>query len=88
MRFTVNWLPEATEEYFELWLDVECREAVATSAATIDRTLAEGPSEAGESRPDNLRIIFEAPLAALYQVDMTNYRVNIVSIWYFKKRKG
>lgn len=87
MRFTVNWLSEATEEYFELWLDVECREAVATAAALIDKALSERPTEVGESRPENLRILFEAPLAALYRVDMAEWRVNIVSVWYFKKRK-
>jgi hypothetical protein len=88
MKFTVNWLSEAAEEYFELWLDVERREAVSTSGATIDKTLSDRPSEVGESRSDDMRILFEAPLAALYRINLTKHRVDVVSVWYFKKRKS
>jgi hypothetical protein len=86
MSFTVTWLDEAVEEYFHLWSDPRLREAILPAGQRIEATLELSPNEVGESRPDNVRIIFEPPLAAIYEVFLYERKVNIIRIWYYSKR--
>jgi hypothetical protein len=86
MTFTVAWLDDATAEFVELWGDAEIRQAVTGSARKIEAALRVNPLHSGESRPDNVRIIFEAPLAAVYEVFLNERQVNIIRVWYYSKR--
>jgi mRNA-degrading endonuclease RelE of RelBE toxin-antitoxin system len=87
MTFSVAWLPDAAEEYLELWLDAETREAVSSAGTKIDAALSIRPTDVGESRSGNIRILFELPLAVIYRVDFVERKVLVARIWYFHKRK-
>lgn len=88
MNYDVGWLPEATEELAELWFDREIRSSVSEAVIKIDLQLAVNPITAGESRPDNRRILFETPLAVLYETFEVERKVQVLSIWYYGRRKG
>jgi hypothetical protein len=86
MSFSVNWLDSLAAELFELWSDPELRVAVISASRKITAALELCPNDVGESRPDNVRIIFEAPLAVIYEVLSHEHQVNIMRIWYYPKR--
>jgi hypothetical protein len=86
MSFTVIWLDSPAAELFELWSDPELRDGVVAASRKITSALEFSPNEVGESRPDNVRIIFEAPLAVIYEVFLGERKVNILRIWYYHKR--
>jgi hypothetical protein len=88
MTFTVTWLDDATDELMELWGDAEIRQAVVDSARKIEAGPRVDPQHAGEYRPDNVRIIFEAPLAGVYEVFLNERQVNILRVWYYQKRSN
>jgi hypothetical protein len=85
MKFSVIWLADATEELIELWSDPEVRQSVVEGARRIETALSVNPQDLGESRPDNVRIIFESQLAAIYEVFSVERKVNILRIWYYSK---
>jgi hypothetical protein len=85
MSFTVTWLDEAVEEYILLWSDPRLRESILPAGQRIEAALELSPNDVGESRPDNVRIIFEAPLAAIYEVFLFERQVNILRIWHYHK---
>jgi hypothetical protein len=86
MGFTVSWLDSPAAELFELWSDPELRDEVVTASRKITAALELSPNEVGESRPDNVRIIFAPPLAAMYEVLLGQRQVNILRLWYYHKR--
>lgn len=86
MIFSVTWQIDATEELIELWSDPEVRQSVVESARKIETALSANPQDLGESRPDNVRIHFESPLAVVYEVFFTERRVNVLRLWYYHKR--
>jgi len=45
--------------------------------------LADRPLEIGKSRPSDLRIAFEVPLAIIYLVDLPARKVVVLDVWLF-----
>ncbi len=88
MSFTVTWLDSPAAELFELWSDPELRGDVIAASRKISSDLELSPNEVGESRPDDVRIIFEPPLAAIYEVLLSKRQVNILRVWYYQKRSN
>ena len=86
MTFSVTWSADASDEFFELWSDTGLRQAVVTAAERMDAALSSKPFDVGESRSDNRRIYFELPLAIVYEVFLTERRVNILRVRYCAKR--
>jgi hypothetical protein len=86
MSFTVTWLDNPAAELFELWSDPDIRDAVVSASMKIDSTLELSPNEVGESRSDDVRILFELPLAVIYKVDTQARTVMVGRLWYFQKR--
>lgn len=86
MSFSVTWRVDASEEFIELWSDPDVRQAVVDSAQAIDAVLRAKPLDMGESRSDNRRIYFESPLLVIYEVFLTERRVNILRVRYYAKR--
>jgi hypothetical protein len=84
MKFTVVYLPSAEEQLAELWLKAEDQEAFAGAANEIERMLASNPLGVGESRVASLRIVFEPPLAVVYDVREADSLVKVWAVWAWK----
>ena len=65
MNYAVTWVPSAQDALLRIVISRPDREAVVSALDRIGRILArEGPA-AGESRDQDLRLLFVLPLAAL-----------------------
>ncbi|HEY7158348.1 MAG TPA: type II toxin-antitoxin system RelE/ParE family toxin [Gemmataceae bacterium] len=83
MSFTVRYLPDAEQELAALWMDSLKRDAVTKAAHRIDQQLQQTPEQLGESRPQDCRIYFDAPLAILFRVLVSSQLVEVVHVWEF-----
>jgi len=81
MKFTVVYLSSAEQQLAELWLKASDPTAVTRAADTIDRMLASDPEGAGESRVSTVRILFEEPLAVVYDVRQADLVVKVWAVW-------
>jgi hypothetical protein len=68
MRFTVSWTPTAEQDLATVWMDADDRNAVTSSADTIDRLLAVDPESRGEARFDTVRTLSIPPLGVDFEV--------------------
>jgi hypothetical protein len=70
----------------ETWeqADAPLREAILEASRRLDQSLHTAPHEQGESRDNNTRILFEAPLAVLFDVDEPNKVVRILRAWAYR----
>lgn len=68
MKYRVLWDPHAESQLERILADYADRSRALAAVRAIDRRLLTTPFEFGESRPENLRIGFERPLAVLYEV--------------------
>jgi hypothetical protein len=70
----------------EVWeqADETLREAILHASRLVNLRLHEDPHGEGESRDERTRILFEAPVAVLYEVDEDKKLVNIVRSWAFR----
>jgi plasmid stabilization system protein ParE len=81
MNYTVGWKPSAEQELARLWTDAADRDAVAAAANRIDAVLGKSPHSQGESRQGRLRILFEGPLAVLFEVTEEDRFVDVLKVW-------
>lgn len=86
MSYCVIWLPVAEQELAALWLAADNRAQVSRAANTMDDVLARDGPNAGESRPDGRRIIFELPLAAIDRVNLESQAVLVLNVWQVTSR--
>lgn len=78
------YLPAAEEQLADLWLKTADKEAVTQSANVIERLLANNPLGSGESSVASLRIVFEAPLAVVYDLLEADSLVKVWAVWAWK----
>jgi plasmid stabilization system protein ParE len=83
MSWTVIWLPDAEQELADIWLNASDRASITRAAHIIDQILKHDPENAGESRPNNRRILIVLPLAVIYRVLPDDRRVEVVHVWHF-----
>ena len=89
MNYTVLWMPVAEQRLAAIWTSAADRNAVTQAAHAIDQALRTDPEQAGESRPDDVRILFERPLGVLFSVSADDRTVSVLSVWRFDlPRKG
>ena len=81
--YTVRWKRTALDQLTELWLDAADRKRINAAVDEIDRLLAADPHEAGESRSDEIRILFCQPLGAFFEVDDGKREVQVLRVWSF-----
>jgi hypothetical protein len=60
------------------------RDAILQASRLIDLELQHDPQERGESRDDRTRILFQAPLGVLFEVDETKRIVHILRTWMYR----
>jgi plasmid stabilization system protein ParE len=81
MKYTVVWQPSAENELIELWPAAANREQVTQAADEIERILSTKPTEAGESRSGDIRILIVPPLAANFRVFQADRIVRVSRVW-------
>jgi mRNA-degrading endonuclease RelE of RelBE toxin-antitoxin system len=80
MTYTVVWNSLAKAQLAQLWLDAPDRAAITRAADKIDRQLRASPSEIGESRTDEYRVLYELPLVVAYRVSDDDRMVTVVAV--------
>jgi hypothetical protein len=65
--------------------DEELREAILQASRLVNLRLHEDPHSEGESRDTQTRILFQAPVGVLYEVDEDKKLVNILRSWAFRR---
>jgi len=62
----------------------ELRLTILRAMQQIERELQSDPHHKGESRPGGARILFQSPLAVLFEVDDEKNLVRIVRAWSYR----
>jgi hypothetical protein len=64
--------------------DAPLRDAILKASRLIDLELQQDPLERGEARDGQTRILFQAPLGVLYEVDEAKQLVRILRTWAYR----
>jgi hypothetical protein len=80
MNFQVFWISEAEGELAAIWLQSGDRNAITVAAHAIDSALRTNPEEAGESRDEGRRILFEPPLGVIFVVSRPDRKVSVLTV--------
>jgi hypothetical protein len=83
MKYLVDWLPDAEQELADLWLNAADRSVITQAAYSIDQRLQDDPETAGESRPNDRRILFGPPRGVIFRVHQDSRRVEVHHVWRF-----
>lgn len=81
--YRVRWSRRAGNQLATVWTNAPERNAVTAASYAIDQALARDPENQGESRPNNRRVMFVAPLGVLYRVDTQRRLVRVLACWAF-----
>jgi plasmid stabilization system protein ParE len=87
MKYTVIWTPSAERGLASIWLAADDRAAVAAAANSLDSMLRRDAQRRGESRGDNLRVLFAAPLGIDFEVIEADRLVYILTVWRTDQRR-
>jgi hypothetical protein len=70
----------------ETWeiADDELREDILRASRELDQQLHINPQEKGEAREGSVRIVFQEPLAVLFEVDEEKKLVRILRAWAYQ----
>lgn len=80
MTYTVTYKPSAEAELADLWINAPDRQAVTDAANRIDALLRTDPHNQGESRDEQTRLLFERPLAVLFEVSEADRIVQVLNV--------
>ena len=85
MSYRLRWKRSALEELADLWTnsDSSDRREINQAVSSIEDELARDPLQAGESRPAGNRIVMEAPIAVVFNVDPDKQEVRVLQIWRY-----
>ncbi len=64
------------------------RLAILEASRRIDKKLLTDPQRRGESREDGTRLLLQAPLAVLFEVDERRKLVRVLRTWAFGRRRS
>jgi hypothetical protein len=83
-----EWRDAALNELATLWTRADSTQSAAITDAThrIDQKLRSDPFGSSESREHDDRILFEAPLAIIFQVDLSARNVFVDHVWTTTRR--
>jgi hypothetical protein len=84
--FWVVWLESALMDLADYWpkADSALRLAITSATHEIDQQLKKDPIGASESRTDDTRILFVAPLGITFQLEADGQTG--LDVWVFHKR--
>ena len=81
--YTVRWKRTALDRLAELWLEAADRRSVTIAVDEIDRILATDPHNAGESRSEQTRVLFIAPVGVFFDIHDSTQVVEVLTVWTF-----
>ena len=83
--FTIRWRRSARDELATRWIDADSalRKAITVATHEIEKELSKNPETKGESRPNDRRIFFYAPLGVLFKVNAEKATVVILHVWAY-----
>jgi hypothetical protein len=81
MTYTVAWTPTAKSRLCQIWIDSQDRSPITAAADEFDAMLRVRPSDVGESREGETRILTVSPLSIYYQVRDADRCVDVWSVW-------
>jgi hypothetical protein len=84
MRYSVVWLPGATNELARIWLDAFNRDEISSAANSLDAALARAPLDHGEARDTDMRVVFSGRLGVEYRVSDADRMVQVCAVWLIK----
>ncbi len=85
MKFSVTWKSSAERELAEIWNAAADQQRVADAANAIDSALRRTPTTVGESREDEFRVHFVAPIGIFYYVSEADLRVIVLQVWRIRE---
>jgi hypothetical protein len=86
MSYAVIWTPRSERDLTEIWLGSRWRYLISQSADQLDMWLSQNPTQVGESRAANLRIVFLPAFVAEFEVDEATHTVYVRTVWQHPKR--
>ena len=87
MKHTVIWTPVAEQLLATIWAEAGDRQAVTTAADLIDDALRNNPISRGESRFGSLRVMFQPPLGAEFEVFDDDRIVRVLAVFQIGIRR-
>lgn len=89
MMFQVRWEDEATDELADIWLsaDPANRHLITRASNRIDQKFRSDPLSESESRPNERRVLFVAPLGVLFRIESDAQTVSVLKVWLFRTRR-
>ncbi len=81
--YIVRWKRTADGQLAQVWLDAPDRMAIIAAVDEIDRTLANDPHAASESRSGSMRVMFVPPLGIFFEVDESHKLVEVLKVWTY-----
>ncbi len=87
--FQVEWVQSALDKLATIWTEAGSvsREAITSVVGQIDKYLRFEPQAQGESREQNRRTLFVAPLGIDFQVEADDRKVIVLRVWLARRRK-
>jgi hypothetical protein len=81
----VIWRDTALDALADAYVaaDRPTRDRIEAAVVRLNSRLAESPESEGESRPDERRITFAAPVAIIFRVDEAALRVRVIQFWTY-----
>ncbi len=85
----IDWLPSALDDLARMWnkSDSAMRQAITVASARAEARLLADPEKEGESRQEDLRVTFHAPLAITFKYDKAQDKVFVGKVWLYRKRR-
>ena len=80
MKFTVSWTAQAEESLVRSWSRARDRISIDEAVAVIEHELATNPTNAGESRFGNFRVMTVEPISVVFSVWTDDRLVKVVQI--------
>jgi len=83
MTFSVVWTIAARDMLARIWMAAPDRNAVTVASHEVEERLKRNPLHEGESRENDHRVTFEAPLRIVFRVMAEQNAVYVISIGYY-----
>jgi hypothetical protein len=81
MKYQVLWTPTAEQDLAEVRLRANDRASVTSAAESVDRLLEDDAPTRGESRFDDLRVMFALPLGVSFEADEQDRVAYVLAVW-------
>ena len=86
MSSRVIWKPEAEDDLADIWMNAPDPDVVRLAVEAIEALLTRDPVDAGDSRDDEFRIVFDGPVGVLFDVSEAAQVVRVLRVGWYGRR--